>query len=95
MTFSIIEMALEGKHHLKNYLTTSQILHRIKDKLSNMFRLADLYFEDRDIDKEFRKIFLQSFHPIKKRKITQKIEGMVSSKANLDNILTNDDSMVR
>ena len=45
-----------------------------------MFRLADLYFEDRDIDKEFRKIFLQSFHPIKKRKITQKIEGMVSSK---------------
>ena len=41
-----------------------------------MFRLADLYFEERDIDKEFRKIFLQSFHPIKKRKITQKIEGM-------------------
>ena len=47
-----------------------------------MFRLAELYFEDRDIDKEFRKIFLQSFHPIKKRKITQKIEGMVSSKCN-------------
>ena len=88
MTFSNIEMALESKHHLKNYLTTTQIAHRIKDKLSNMFRLADLYFEDRDIDKEFRKIFLQSFHPIKKRKITQKIEGMVSSKANIDNFIS-------
>ena len=53
-----------------------QLFILFKDKLSNMFRLADLYFEERDIDKEFRKIFLQSFHPIKKRKITQKIEGM-------------------
>ena len=74
MTLSIIEIF--------NLKTSIQIVHRVKEKLSNMFRLADLYFEDRDIDKEFRKIFLQSFHPIKKRKITQKIEGMVSSKGN-------------
>ena len=55
--------------------------HLTEDKLRNMFRLADIYFEDRDIDKEFRKIFLHSFHPIKKRKITQKIEGTELSKA--------------
>ena len=63
--------------------TSTEIVPRIKDKLGNMFRLAELYFEDRDIDKEFRKIFLQSFHPIKKRKITQKIEAMVSSRQTL------------
>ena len=51
----------------------------MQDKLNHMFRLADLYFDERDIDKEFRKIFLQSFHPIKKRKITQKIEGIEGS----------------
>ena len=89
MTFSIIEMADDGaREQPPSSLNITQIVHRIKDKLSNMFRLAGLYFEDRDIDKEFRKIFLQSFHPIKKRKITQKIEGMVSSKANIDNFIS-------
>ena len=78
----------DAREQPSNYLNITQSVHRIKDKLSNMFRLADLYFEDRDIDKEFRKIFLQSFHPIKKRKITQKIEGMVSSKANIDNFIS-------